>query len=90
MRPPGPLPETLARSTPSAAAARAATGETFAPVGRRLPPPGAVACAAAAARRQAARAAAGGALASAAAFSDDPRDHLADGDGLALLDEDLA
>ena len=33
MRPAGPLPGTLARSTPSTAAARAATGETFTPSG---------------------------------------------------------
>src|SRR6202035_327590 len=33
MLPAGPLPDTAARSTPSAAAARAATGETFAPSG---------------------------------------------------------
>ena len=31
MRPAGPLPETLCRSTPSTAAARAATGEAFTP-----------------------------------------------------------
>jgi len=33
IRPPGPLPETSARFTPSAAAARAATGDTLAPSG---------------------------------------------------------
>ncbi len=33
IRPPGPLPETLVRSTPSAAAARAATGEVLTPLG---------------------------------------------------------
>ena len=40
IRPAGPLPETAARSTPSTAAARAATGETFVPSGaceRRRP-----------------------------------------------------
>src|SRR5690242_13274381 len=33
MRPPGPVPLTAARSTPSAAATRAATGVTLAPSG---------------------------------------------------------
>ena len=33
IRPAGPLPDTSARFTPSTAAARAATGETFVPSG---------------------------------------------------------